>query len=411
MSSVARVTTITVRSETSFEDAVATGIARAAQTLRHVSGAWVKEQKVEASEGKITAWSVTLEVELRCSSDRSGARWDDERWGWMRTPRVRTAFARARARLDRRPATWSSRRAHPVRWLAVNLVAGASRVPAPRYAAVVSVAALAWAAYQALIGALVARVLRGGPAVVVALRLPVVVRARHPLAPSSPAPGRAETGGPTRGESTAGTRPSPWRSRPRPDSRGFSAPAPLSRLFALVVGDAFLVVLPSETAVVALGALWATTGAPPLLAIVPAAAAGAVVGDGLCYLIGRRIGLDRWRWQREGRIAVAVARVRDTVQRRTAVLVFTARYVPFARIAVNLAAGAGRCPCVGTCRSRSRPAPRGPATTSRSGRWSAARSRTARCSRSRSPSRSPSCWGSPSTEPRGARRPSDAEPR
>ena len=115
-------------------------------------------------------------------------------------------------------------------------------------------------------------------------------------------------------------------------------------LFALVVGDAFLVVLPSETAVVALGALWATTGSPPLLAIVPAAAAGAVVGDGLCYLIGRRIGLDRWRWQREGRIAVAVARVRETVHRRTAVLVFTARYVPFARIAVNLAAGAGHVP-------------------------------------------------------------------
>jgi membrane-associated protein len=115
-------------------------------------------------------------------------------------------------------------------------------------------------------------------------------------------------------------------------------------LFALVVGDAFLVVLPSETAVVALGALWATEGAPPLLAIVLAAAAGAVVGDGLCYLIGRRIGLDRWRWQREGRAAAAIARARATVDRRTAVLVFTARYVPFARIAVNLAAGAGRVP-------------------------------------------------------------------
>jgi membrane-associated protein len=115
-------------------------------------------------------------------------------------------------------------------------------------------------------------------------------------------------------------------------------------LFGLVVLDAFLVVLPSETAVVALGALWATTGSPPLLAIVPAAAAGAVIGDGLCYLIGRRIGLDRWRWQRRGRVAVAIARARDTVHRRTAVLVFTARYVPFARIAVNLAAGAGRVP-------------------------------------------------------------------
>lgn len=115
-------------------------------------------------------------------------------------------------------------------------------------------------------------------------------------------------------------------------------------LFALVVGDAFLVVLPSETAVVALGALWAVEGAPPLLAIVPAAALGAVVGDGLCYLIGRRIGLERWHWQREGRVAAAIDRARATVHRRTAVLVFTARYVPFARIAVNLAAGAGRVP-------------------------------------------------------------------
>ena len=62
MSSVARVTTITVRSDKSFEDAVAVGIERAAQTLRHISGAWVKEQKVEATEGRITAWSVVLEV-------------------------------------------------------------------------------------------------------------------------------------------------------------------------------------------------------------------------------------------------------------------------------------------------------------------------------------------------------------
>ena len=115
-------------------------------------------------------------------------------------------------------------------------------------------------------------------------------------------------------------------------------------LFALVVGDAFLVVLPSETAVVALGALAAATGSPSWWLIIPVAALGAVVGDTLCYLIGRKVGLDRWRWQREGRIGSAILRVRRAVHQRTAVLVFTARYVPFARIAVNLAAGAGRVP-------------------------------------------------------------------
>jgi flavin-binding protein dodecin len=62
MSTVARVTTITSRSTTSFEDAAREGVARANKTLRNVSGAWVKEQKVEVAEGAITAWQVTLEV-------------------------------------------------------------------------------------------------------------------------------------------------------------------------------------------------------------------------------------------------------------------------------------------------------------------------------------------------------------
>ena len=61
-STVARVTTITARSDKSFDDAVAAGIARSNETLRNVSGAWVKDQKVEVAGGKITAWQVTLEV-------------------------------------------------------------------------------------------------------------------------------------------------------------------------------------------------------------------------------------------------------------------------------------------------------------------------------------------------------------
>ncbi|RXZ46403.1 hypothetical protein ESP57_15960 [Agromyces fucosus] len=123
-----------------------------------------------------------------------------------------------------------------------------------------------------------------------------------------------------------------------------ASPWLLPSVFALVVADAFLVVLPSETVVVALGAVSATTGAPPFWLLLPVAAVGAAVGDALCYLIGRRVGLDRWRWQRTRRTAAAIERVRVAVHRRTALLVFTARYVPFARIAVNMAAGAGRVP-------------------------------------------------------------------
>lgn len=60
--SVARITTLNVRSETSFEAAVKEGVERANKTLRGVSGAWVKEQKVDISEGVIVAWHVVLEV-------------------------------------------------------------------------------------------------------------------------------------------------------------------------------------------------------------------------------------------------------------------------------------------------------------------------------------------------------------
>ncbi len=62
MSSVARITTITARSEKSFEDAVHVGIDRANSTLRGVSGAWIKEQKVAIEAGKVTAYQVTMEV-------------------------------------------------------------------------------------------------------------------------------------------------------------------------------------------------------------------------------------------------------------------------------------------------------------------------------------------------------------
>jgi flavin-binding protein dodecin len=62
MASVARVTTLTVSSDKSFDDAIQAGVARANKTLRGVSGAWVKEQKVEVSGGGITIWRVVLEV-------------------------------------------------------------------------------------------------------------------------------------------------------------------------------------------------------------------------------------------------------------------------------------------------------------------------------------------------------------
>jgi hypothetical protein len=62
MSSVARVTEITARSEKSFEDALKVGIGRATRTLRGVTSAWIKEQKVEVKKGKVVAYQVNMLV-------------------------------------------------------------------------------------------------------------------------------------------------------------------------------------------------------------------------------------------------------------------------------------------------------------------------------------------------------------
>lgn len=60
--SVARITTLSANSKTSFDAAIKEGIDRANKTLRNVTGAWVKEQKVEISDGAVVAWHVVLEV-------------------------------------------------------------------------------------------------------------------------------------------------------------------------------------------------------------------------------------------------------------------------------------------------------------------------------------------------------------
>jgi dodecin len=59
---VARVTEISAMSDTSFEDAIKLGVERATQTLRGVTSAWVKEQEVEISDGRVNSYKVNLLV-------------------------------------------------------------------------------------------------------------------------------------------------------------------------------------------------------------------------------------------------------------------------------------------------------------------------------------------------------------
>lgn len=122
------------------------------------------------------------------------------------------------------------------------------------------------------------------------------------------------------------------------------SPWALPVMVALVLGDAFLVVIPGEVAVTAFGALAVSIGSPPLMAVIALAAAAAFAGDASLYAIGRRVGLERWRWMRRSRVQSAFAWAGRRLARSTASIVFTARFIPFARLAVNLTAGASRVP-------------------------------------------------------------------
>ncbi len=60
MGTVARITEINATSPNGFEDAIKVGVDRASQTLRNITSAWVKDQRVEIDEGAIVNYQVNL---------------------------------------------------------------------------------------------------------------------------------------------------------------------------------------------------------------------------------------------------------------------------------------------------------------------------------------------------------------
>ena len=103
--------------------------------------------------------------------------------------------------------------------------------------------------------------------------------------------------------------------------------------------DGFVPILPSETLIVALGALSVTSGEPNMWLVMAAGALGAIAGDNTAYLLGRHIGVERFRWMRKPKVQKALHWARYELDKRGAMLIFTARYIPVGRVAVNWIAG------------------------------------------------------------------------
>ncbi len=116
----------------------------------------------------------------------------------------------------------------------------------------------------------------------------------------------------------------------------------LSYVIALVIPalDAVFPLLPSETAIITLGVSTAGSTDPRIALLVACAAAGAFLGDNLCYLLGRRFG----PWAQHRFFAVGRgARQRDWAQhaldRFGMPLIIVCRFIPGGRTAVTLSCG------------------------------------------------------------------------
>jgi membrane-associated protein len=121
---------------------------------------------------------------------------------------------------------------------------------------------------------------------------------------------------------------------------GAAAPWVLPMMVLIALGDALVPPIPSEGLLVSLAAISVAGDGPDLLLLGVAAAVGAFVGDTLTYLVGRRYGPDRLaRITRPG-LRRLLERASATLERRGAVVILAARYVPMGRVAVNLTAGA-----------------------------------------------------------------------
>ena len=104
--------------------------------------------------------------------------------------------------------------------------------------------------------------------------------------------------------------------------------------------DAIIPAVPSETLVIALGVATAGSTDPRIALLVACAAAGAFVGDNVCYLLGRRFGpfvQRRFFTTPKGKAAREWAE--RSLDRFGAQLIVVCRFIPGGRTAVTLTCG------------------------------------------------------------------------
>ena len=112
-------------------------------------------------------------------------------------------------------------------------------------------------------------------------------------------------------------------------------------LLAFAALDAFFPIVPSESLVITAGVFSAANGEPALPLVIVAAGLGAFIGDHISYFIGRTAGERMMKRAKPGsKKAAAWARGHKLLTERGGVILIVCRYIPGARTAITLTAGA-----------------------------------------------------------------------
>ncbi|MDR1634220.1 MAG: VTT domain-containing protein [Bifidobacteriaceae bacterium] len=109
--------------------------------------------------------------------------------------------------------------------------------------------------------------------------------------------------------------------------------------------DGFFPPVPAETLVIATAAVYQQSGALWQVAVLwLLAAAGALSGDSVAYVLGRLFNATQWRIFAKGKGRSAIELTQRTFARGAAPLLMVGRFIPVGRVAVNLTAGTIRYP-------------------------------------------------------------------
>src|SRR6188768_2880933 len=110
-------------------------------------------------------------------------------------------------------------------------------------------------------------------------------------------------------------------------------------VFAAMAIDGFFPVVPSDVAVIGLGALSAT-GSPNLVALAAVVVAGGIAGDRVSYLLGRKAG----GRVTNGKLAVVKKKAERALMRYGGIVILVGRFLPYGRTATALTAGSMSVP-------------------------------------------------------------------